>query len=77
MFLDWSRIALRHGYFASLRRRTNDNEPAEVSAGGRLDAVLAARRKYQLALPYGPQALSMPWKSTPPAGTRRNGRLRR
>ena len=73
MFLDWFRIALRHGYFASLRRRTNDDRPAEVRAGSRLDAVLAARRKYQLALPYGPQALAIglgfldpPWKTSRP-----------
>jgi len=83
MFLDWFRLALRHGWFASLRRRTNRNEPAEVGHGDRLTAVLGARRKYQLALPYGPQAVAIglgfrdpPWLTAPPKRTRRNGRLR-
>ncbi|MGO9973139.1 MAG: hypothetical protein ACLP01_10075 [Solirubrobacteraceae bacterium] len=83
MFLDWLRICLRNGWFASLRARTNPNDPTEVSAGGRLKAVLGARAKYQLALPYGPQAARIrlgfhdpPWITKPPPRTRRNGKLR-
>lgn len=83
MLLDWFRIALRHGWFGSLRARTNRNEPAEVSDGERLKSILGARAKYQLGLPYGPQAARLrlgfhdpPWITKPPEKTRRNGKLR-
>lgn len=83
MLLDWLQICLRNGWLASARPRTNTNEPTEVSDGGRLAAVLGARRKYRLALPYGPQAARIrlgfhdpPWVTKPPEKTRRNGKLR-
>lgn len=71
------------GWFGSLRPRTNPNQPAVVSGGARLKAILSARAKYQLALPYGPQAAELrlgfhdpPWITKPPERTRRNGKLR-
>jgi hypothetical protein len=81
MFLDWLRICVRNGWLGS--PRTNPNEPTPVSDGGRLAKIMASRAKYQLSLPYGPQAARRrlgfhdpPWITTPPERTRRNGKLR-
>lgn len=73
LMLDWFRLALRHGWFASLRGSTNDFETYQrASDGGRLRKILAARERHQLAVPYGPAAakygygfLDPPWVTHP------------
>lgn len=81
MFLDWLRVCVRNGWLD--RPRTNPKDPSVVLDGGRLRKILGARGKFQLALPYGPQAAKLrlgfhdpPWITKPPERTRRNGRLR-
>ena len=69
VFLDWFRLCLRHGWFASLRAASNRHELVEVSDGGFTDQVIAARRRRKLHLFYGLKAAALgigsldpPWK---------------
>jgi hypothetical protein len=79
LMLDWFRLALRHGWFASIRHSTNNPDSYErVSNGRRLANILAAREKVQLDVPYGPAAakhgygfLDPPWVTHPPPNTRK------
>lgn len=71
-FLDAFRLALRHGWFASLRRASRTPEYATIDDGGGVARVLREREKHQLDLPYGPAAfrlgigwLDPPWRTHP------------
>jgi hypothetical protein len=71
-FLDAFRLALRHGWFASLRSASRAPAYVTIDDGGRVAKVLREREEHQLDLPYGPAAfrlgigwLDPPWRSHP------------
>ena len=56
LFLEWFRIALRHGWLGSHRRR-NLAGPVRISSRGVENKFLLHRHRDGLDLPYGPAAI--------------------
>lgn len=65
LLIDWLRLSLRHGWIGSWSK-INKNTPVVVGDDGRLKAILRARLKRALQLPYGRQAVLLGLAKPPP-----------
>ena len=55
LLVEWFRIAIRHGWIGSHRRR-NTETPMPISGRRQLESLLRARDRHGLELPYGAAA---------------------